>query len=218
MKRRLPFLIAIVCCIEILIYLWSVWTSTFEWGNFFAIQSEFVFDKCARLSGRISSILILITLSMVGYYGLRKIYADDDKRNSLLILITLFSCNHLIHLLFVILRFRSHGQSINLNLYEPIHIGGTVHGVITFASIIIIPLILWSYKHLNKLLYFLIILHLLNISTFIVKTFLSKIKLPDNPAYHNQLGVVVITAACFFVLYRVYIENKRNSTEVRPKN
>jgi len=207
-RKRIPLLIAFICCIEILIYLWAVWTSTLDANNFFAIQSEFVFDKCARIAGRISSALILITLLMVGYNGLRKIYADDTKRDLFLISITLFTVNHLIHLLFVILRFRSHGESISLN--EPLHIGGTIHGFTTFVFIIITPFILWSYKYLNKLLYSVIIFHLLNISCFIIKTFLGKIKLPDHPAYHNQFGIVVLTAACFYILYRVYIENKRN--------
>ncbi|MFI5218684.1 MAG: hypothetical protein ACHQNT_04275 [Bacteroidia bacterium] len=147
---------------------------------------------------------------MVGYYGLKKIYDDEKKKESFLILITLFTFNHLIHLLFVILRFRSHGESINLD--GPIDIGGTMHGFITFISIIIIPFILWNYKYLNKLLYFVIILHLLNISCFIIKTFLGKVKPPDHPAYHNQFGIVVITAACIYILYRVYLENKRNAS------
>jgi hypothetical protein len=147
---------------------------------------------------------------MVGYNGLRKIYADDNKRDSFLILMTLFTLNHLIHLLFVILRFRSHGEAITLS--GPINIGGTVHGFITFSFIVIIPFILWNYKYLNKLLYSVIILHLLNISCFMVKTFLSKVNPPDHPAYHNQFGIVVLTAACLYILYRVYIENKRNST------
>jgi membrane-associated HD superfamily phosphohydrolase len=210
-KKRIIFLIALICCIELAIYLWAVWTSTFNENNFFAIESEFVFDKCARLAGRISSALILITLLMVGYYGLRKIYSDEKKKESFLILITLFTCNHLIHLLFVILRFRRHGELISLE--GPINIGGTMHGFITFSFIIIIPFILWNYKHLNKLLYFVIILHLLNISSFIIKTFLGKVKPPDHPAYHNQFGIAIISVVCIYILYRVYLENKRNAPE-----
>ena len=205
-KNRIPLLIAIICCIEILIYLWAVWTTSFDKSNFFAIEPAFVFDKCARLAGRISSFLILTTLLMVGYYGLKKIYEDEKKRDSFLILMTLFTVNHLIHLLFVFLRFRSHGESITLG--GPIHVGGTLHGFITFIFIIIIPFILWKYKHLNRLLYFGIILHLFNVSCFINKTFLGKVKPPDHPAYHNQFGIVLITAACLYVLYSVFRENK----------
>jgi hypothetical protein len=138
---------------------------------------------------------------MVGYYGLKKIYTDDKSRNSFLILMTLFTLNHFIHLLFVMLRFRSHGKSIAVD--EPIQIGGTVHGFITFSFILIIPFILWNYKYLNKILYYAIILHLFNIGCFIVKTFLGKIKPPDHPAYHNQFGVFVITAACVYILYTI---------------
>jgi hypothetical protein len=208
-KKRMPLLIALICCIEISIYLWAVWTSTLDKSNFLGIEPEFIFDKCARLAGRVSSLLILITLLMVGYNGLKRIYSDERKKESFLILITLFTCNHLIHLVFVILRFRSHGESISLN--GPVNIGGTLHGVITFASIIIIPFILWNYKYLTNLLYFIIILYLLNISSFIVKTFLGKVKPPDHPAYHNQLGIALITAACIYILYRVYQEKKQNA-------
>ncbi len=123
----------------------------------------------------------------------------------------MFTCNHLIHLLFVILRFRSHGESLTLN--GPIEIGGTIHGIITFTSIVIIPVILWKYKNLSKRLYFVIILYLLNISSFIVKTFWGKVKPPEHPAYHNQLGIVLISAACIYILFRVYLENKRNAAE-----
>jgi hypothetical protein len=208
-KQKLPLLIVCICCIEILIYLWAVWTSTFDESNFFAIQSEFIFDKCARIAARISSVLILVILLLVGYYGLKSIYEEEKKKESFLVLITLFSFNHLIHLFFVILRFSSHGELINLA--GPIDMGGTIHGFVTFISIILIPFILWNYKNLNKLLYFVIILHLLNISGFIIKTFLSKVKLPDHPAYHNQAGIVVITAACIYILYRVCLENKGNA-------
>jgi hypothetical protein len=199
--KRIPLFLLIICGLQLLIYLWAAWTTTFEHSNFFAIEPEFIFDKCARIAGRISSVLILFTLLMVGYYGLKKIYSDEKKRTSFLILLTLFTFNHLIHLLFVLLRFRTHAA--------PLSIQENLHGFITFIFIIIVPVILWTNQHLNKFLYFGIIVHLLNISYFINKTFVGKVK-PDHPAYHNQFGVVVITAACMFILYRVYLENKRN--------
>lgn len=208
-KKRLPQTLAIICCIEIFIYTWSRWTSTFPAGNFFAIKPEFIFDKCARIAGRISSVLILLNLWMVGYFGLRKIYSDEKKKESFLILLTLFTCNHLIHLLFVILRFRSHGESISI--HGPVEIGGIIHGIITFASIIVVPIVLWKFQSLNKLLYTVIIVHLLNISAFIIKTFWGKVKPPEHPAYHNQFGIVVIAAACLYVLYKAYLENRKGA-------
>lgn len=207
-KNRLPLLVALICCTEILIYLWAVWTSTFDGDNFFAIQPEFIFDKCARNAGRVSSAIFLIALLMVGYVGLRKIYADEKKRESFLVLMTLFSVNHLIHLMYVIIRFRSHGKTIPLT--GPLEIAGPAHGIITFAGIVLIPLVLWRYKQLSNVLYFVIIAYLLNNSSFIVKTFMSKVKPPDAPAYHNQFGMVVFTLVCFYILYRVYLENRRN--------
>lgn len=207
-RKRLPLFIALIFGLEISIFLWSFWTSKFNEGNYFAINSEFIFDKCARLAGRISSVLILTTLLMAGYYGVKMIFDNEKKRDSFLILLTLFTFNHLIHLFFVILRFQIHGESITL--FEPISIGGTLHGFITFSFIILFPFILWKINYLNKFFYWAIILHLLNISCFIVKTFLSKINYPNHPAYQNQFGVFLIIAACLYLLYRVYSENKEN--------
>jgi membrane-associated HD superfamily phosphohydrolase len=208
-KEKLPPLVAAICVVELLIYCWSVWTSTFDRSNFFGIEPAFIFDKCARIAGRISSVIFLVNLLMVGYYGLKKIYGDEKLKDSFLILLTLFSINHLIHLLFVLLRFNSHNESILFG--GPISIGGAVHGVLTFALIIIVPILLWKFKQLNNYLYLITIVHLLNSSSFIIKTFLGKIKPPVDPAYHNQLGVVVLTAACLFILFRVYVENRRNT-------
>ena len=207
-KKRIPILIASIFCIELLIYLWSVWTASLDRSNFFSIEPEFIFNKCARNSGRISAALILISLLMVGYYGLKEIFRDDKKKDAFRVLITLFGFNHLIHFLFLFLTLKSNG--VSLNFEEPIHVGGTIHGFITFIFIIIIPIILWTYKNLNQLIYFSIILHLFNVSCYIIKTFWGKIKL-DHPAYHNQFGIIVITAVCLYVLYRVFLENKRNA-------
>lgn len=128
---------------------------------------------------------------------------------------TLFTINHLIHLLFVILRFRSHGESISID--GPVSIGGTVHGIITFLMIVAIPFLLWKYQHLSKPLYFVIIVHLFNASSFIVKTFLGKVAPPSYPAYHNQFGIFIFTAACVYIAYRVYAENK-GKMELHPSD
>lgn len=190
-KKRIPLLVVCICCLEALIYLWAVWTT----------DPEFIFAKCARNAGRASSAIILIVLIMVGYYGLKKIYQDDTKKESFRILITLFAVNHLIHLFYVFMNFKS--QAIILSISE------NLHGFITFICILILPVILWASNKLSRVLYVAIILHLFNVSYFINKTFLGKVK-PGHPAYHNQFGIVVITAACLYILYRVFRENKRS--------
>ncbi|MFZ4796876.1 MAG: hypothetical protein ACOYMA_05240 [Bacteroidia bacterium] len=201
-KKRMPLLIAIICGLEVLIYLWSAWTSTFQSSNYFAIGPETIFDKCARLSGRISSVIMLISMLFVGYNGLKQIYRNEKKLDTFRVFITLFTFNHLIHFLFVFLRFKNNHATIN--------IGENLQGFITFICIVTIPFILWTFKQLNWVLYLAIILHLFNVSYFMNKTFLSKIS-PEHPAYHNQFGIVVLTAACIFVLYSVYSDYKRNA-------
>jgi hypothetical protein len=200
-KKKLPLLVASIICLEIAIYLWAVWTSTLDKSNFFAIEPEFIFDKCARNSGRVSSTLNLIILLMIGYFGLKQIYHDGKKRDKFRILITLFAVNHLVHFFFVFQTFKHHTMA--LDIFE------NKHGFITFICIQLIPIILWTFKKLTTVLYISIILHLFNVSYFIMETFYNKIK-PDKPAYHNQFGIAVTTAACIYILYRVFREYKSN--------
>ena len=191
-KRKLPLLIAFIGCVEIAIYLWAVWTT----------ETEFVFDKCARNSGRVSSFINLAILLLIGFYGLKKIYLDEKTRDAFWILITLFAINHLVHFFFVFQNFRHHTMELSLteNLY----------GFITFIFILIVPIILWTNNNLNKVLYAGVTLHLFNVSYFIMKTFHSKVT-PEKPAYHNQLGIVVTTLALIYILYRIFREAKHTS-------
>ena len=115
-----------------------------------------------------------------------------------MILTILFLVNHLMHFIFLYLNFKILSKQL---IAEP-----NIHGFITFSLIIIAPVILWACKNLNRLLYFAIILHLYNVSYFMNETFLSKVK-PEDPAYHDQFGIVAITAACLYILYRVFREN-----------
>ena len=210
-KNKFLLLILIIICLEVLIYLWSVWTSTFDVNNFFAIRPEFIYDKCSRLAGRVSAGLVLLSLLMVGYYGLINIFQDNKKREVFVILVILFQINHLIHLLFVLMRFNFIEETITIR--GPLILGGPLHGFLTSASIVAMPIVLLTYKGFNKIIYFGIILFLFNVSFFIIKTFLGKIKLPNNPAYHNQLGILLIAVSCMYVMYRVYLENKPKKFE-----
>ena len=201
-KNKLPLLIALIICLEILIYLWAFWTSTLDKSNFFAIESEFIFDKCARNSGRIASALNLIILLMIGYFGLKQIYLDEKKKDEFRILMTVFAVNHLVHFFFVFQTFKHHTMTLSIS--------GNKHGFITFIYILLMPIIIWAFKNLNKVLYICIIFHLFNVSYFIMETFYNKIK-PGKPAYHNQFGIAVTTAACIYILYRIFCEYKSNS-------
>lgn len=202
-KNKLPLLIALILCLESLIYLWSYWTSTLDTSNFFAIESEFIFDKCARNSGRVASAINLIILLMIGYFGIKHIYHDYNKKDKFRVLITLFAVNHLVHFFFVFQTFKHHTMTLNIS--------ENMHGFITFICIHLIPIILWTFKNLSKVLYISIILHLFNASYFIMETFYNKIT-PDKPAYHNQFGIAVTSSVCIYILYRVFREFKLNPT------
>nr|WP_294860384.1 hypothetical protein [uncultured Fluviicola sp.] len=184
-------LIILIICLEGIIFGWAIWTT----------ETGFVFDKCARNSGRVSSLINLVIICMVGYHGLKKIYSDEQKKDAFRVLMTGFTINHLIHFFYVFQNFKSHDLILGIS--------ENLHGFITFIFIVIVPVILWSVKRLTKLLYIFIPLHLMNVSYFIMETFYSKVK-PESPAYHNQLGILVTSVALLYMLYRYVRENRRN--------
>lgn len=188
-KNRIPLFILSIFCLEVLIYFWAVWTT----------EVDFVFAKCARNSGRASAGINLIILLMIGYYGLKEIYLDDKKKNTLWILVTLYACNHFIHLFYVLQNFKSYTMEL--------HISDNKHGFVTFIFILIIPIILWTFKNLSKVLYVGLTLHLFNVSYFIMETLYHKIT-PEKPSYHSQFGIAVTSIALFHILYRIFRENK----------
>lgn len=193
-KKRIPLYIILILFIEFLIYIWAIWTT----------EAEYVFDKCARNSGRASSAIILLILIMIGYYGLKKIFNERKRRETFLVLMILFSINHLIHFFFVSTNFQSH--SMELKISE------NFHGFITFITIIIAPIILLGFKKLNLFLYAGIILYLFNTSYFIMETFHSKITV-EHPAYHNQFGILIISLSLVYILYRIIREFYHSSTK-----
>ncbi len=187
-KSRIPLLIALICCLEAVVYLLATYTTE---------ESNLIFEKCTRNSGRISAGLNLIILLMVGYNGLKTIYKDDKKRDSFRILITLFAVNHLIHFFFLYQNFQTKPLVFEFSDH--------VHGFLTFIFILLLPIILWTFRNLNWLLYFGIIFHLINSSYFIMETFYIRIK-PDRPSYFHQVGIFIIIIALLYIVYRVIRE------------
>jgi hypothetical protein len=193
-KKKLPLSIGIILLVELCVYLWAIFTT----------DPEFVFDKCARNSGRTSSSLILIILIGIGQYGLVKVYMDSAKKEIFQALIVLFSINHFIHLFFVFVNFNHHSMDLTIS--------DNLHGFITFSMLLGVPIIVWYQKRLNKIFYLIILLHLLNVTYFIIKTFESKIT-PERPAYHNLFGIKLLCLAWVYILYRIIIEARQSLTK-----
>lgn len=187
-KVKLLILISLIVIMNLLIYFWA----------YFTIQpSETIFSECARNSGRTSAAINLILLLMLGYYGLKTIYRDKFKMKAYQILIILFTVNHLIHLLFVFQNFKL--QEMELNVSE------NIHGFLTFICLILIPIIIFSYKNLSKVLYSLTLIHFFNITYFISISFYARYK-PEDDAYLHRIGILVMITAMLYILYRVIIE------------
>ena len=188
-KYSLPLLIGFIILLNALIYLRAV--STIE-------DSDLIFGECARNSGRTSAALNLALLFMLGYFGLRTIFNEEIKKKVFRILISLFAVNHLIHFFFVSQYFKD--QFLELDISH------NLHGFITFICVLILPVILWSTKKLNKLLYFVTLIHFFNVTYFISITFYSRVK-PEDQAYLHQFGILIMIGLLFFILYRVIREN-----------
>lgn len=189
-KYRLPLLLLSVIVLNVLIYLWAVWT---------AENNVMIFEKSARNSGRPSAAINLILILGLGYYGLKNIYKDKKMKELFQILISLYAVNHLIHFFFVYQNFENKPMKLIPK--------DNIHGIITFVGILLLPFILAQYKNLNKLLYYFIIIHLINTTWFMIRTFHSKIK-PDIPVYLHQIGIWIMVVAIFFILYKVYTDRK----------
>ncbi len=194
---KLPIFIAVNLGMEAGIYYWSAWTATLEESNLFFIEPSYVFDKCARISGRVSAVLNVMILFMIAWFGLKEIYAGKMYLDMFQILITLFAVNHLIHFFYLYQNFKQHAL-----LLKPAE---NKHGIFTTVCILLVPVILWSCKHVNGVLYSCLLLHLFNVSYIIIDIFNNKIK-QGNKAYHNKLGILVTSVACLCVLYRIFSE------------
>lgn len=186
-KQRLSLLIALIFCLNVLIYYRAIVTE----------PTDLIFAECARNSGRTSATLNLILLFMLGHLGLKNIYREYFKKNVFQILITLFAVNHLIHFFFVWQNFESQVMVLDVSHH--------LHGLITFVCLLILPIILFSFRSLNKFLYIAILLHFFNVTYFISDTFYSRYK-PVDPAYLHRLGILIMIGSLIYILYRVYAE------------
>jgi hypothetical protein len=195
---KLPFLIATIFTLEVVIYLWSAFTATLKEGNYFAINRTLVFAKCARNSGRISAALNLIILILIGYFGLNQIYSEKAKFDLFLNLIIIFTINHLIHFFYLTRNFKRKSKVIKLSEEK--------HGIFTFVCITLFPIFIWYFRNLNMVLYTCIILHLFNVSYAFIDVLYNKIRWKSKISYHNKIGIIAISLACISVLYRVYLE------------
>jgi hypothetical protein len=84
-------------------------------------------------------------------------------------------------------------------------VSNNLHGLITFICLVLLPIVLFSFKHLNKVLYIIIVVHFFNVTYLIADSFYSRYK-PVDPAYLHRLGVLVMIGALLYIIYRVFAE------------
>ncbi len=179
--------------------MWATWTLE---------DHDFLYGKAARNSGRASAGINLLMLIGIAYYGLKSIYKNQKKRDALRVIITLLAINHLIHFFFVYQNFKS--RFVEFNPVEHLH------GMITFICILLVPLLLWKIKKLNALIYFGIILHLFNVTYFMMKTSYSKIT-PERPGFVHQIRIGIMLLVLLYVLLSMFRERRENCLLIRPK-
>lgn len=164
-----------------------------------------IFAECARNSGRTSAAINLLTLLMIGYFGLKTIYNDARLKSILLWLVTLFAVNHLIHFFFV-------AQNFEMN-HMDLTAAENLHGVILYICLVALPFLTYFVKKLNIWMYLFTILHLFNATYMIGITFYGRYKPGIDEAYLHRIGVAVMLGAIALVIYRVFSE--RNKPWVR---
>jgi len=134
---------------------------------------------------------------MVVCFGLKQIYLEKTKLDTFLILITLFTVNHLAHFFYLRQNFKQRSKVLKISENK--------HGFITSVSVMLFPAILLFYENLTMLLYSYIILHLFNVSYIIIDIFNNKVK-QGKKAYHNKFGIIVTSVACMYVVYRIFLD------------
>ncbi len=196
MKIKYPYLLTffMVILLEFVVFLWA---------NISVEYSDYVFEKCARNSGKASALINIILLSQLVHYGLKGLFQKRERKVQFDLLVFAFALNHLIHFSFILGNFNSK----HLELIPAEH----VHGVLSFGLILFAPVILGLSKILSGRIYFLILLYIVNSSLFIIKTFVSLIS-PERYAYFHQFAILVIINLLIGLIYRVYTENRINST------
>ena len=190
-ELKLPYFIAALVLLNILIYVRALWTIE---------PSHIIFVECVRNSGRTSAGLNLLILLVVGHWGLKAIYQDRFKKKVFLLLFILFAVNHIIHLFFIFEHYLSQDRAM-------MGITNNTRALITFITVILAPLILLWFRNLSKTLYVTIIAHLFNVTYLMCFLFYARYK-PYDPAYIHRIGVLIMVVSLVYILYRVFAERK----------
>ena len=188
----------LILALELIIYVWAVWTASLKNDNYFAISNKQIFEKCARNSGRVSAILNVIILVYVGYWGLEPIYRSRIQFDTFLTIVNILTINHLIHFFYISRNFKR--QSLKIKFKQE------KRGIFTYICITAFPLFVWYFTELNIEVYLFIVLHLYNASYVFAMALYSKITVNAKITIHNKLGMIVTTAAWIFMMYRICIE------------
>ncbi len=194
---KMLYFIAVIICLEVLIYLWSAWTASLKKDNYFAISHQLIFEKCARNSGRVSAILNLVIVLMIGIFGLKRIYFEKVNFDIFFNLVTILAINHLIHFFYISQNFKRKSLKIKLAQEK--------RGIFTYICITLFPIFIWYFKNLNTVLYACIILHLLNVSYVFLLALKTKIRYKSKITIHNRFGIIATIVAWIFVVYRVFV-------------
>ena len=191
------YFIALIA-LELIILIWAAWTASLKESNYLAIPQHKIFEKCARNSGRVSAMLNVLILMMIGHFGLQKIYSTQEHFLSFFDLVSLFTLNHLIHFGYISRNFKR--QSMKIKFQEE------KRGIFTYICITIFPIFLWYFRNLNIWTYIIILMHLLNVSHVFVMALNTKIRVKSKITIHNKLGMFTTVVSWIYVVYSVVMD------------
>lgn len=180
-----------------LVFLLLVWEAVVVSLNLFAGSDLLpAFQYAARLSARTSYILIIVLSLWVALTGLNRIFKSPYCRQLLLQLLVLFSINHVIHLVYVLI---NHYMS-NQVLFR----AENIPGALIYVLIIVLPLVLACHKETGTRIKLYLYINLNVILIAFGLTYLSRLLYPQNHLSPGWLYLTFLIVNSIVIIPGVY--------------
>jgi hypothetical protein len=198
MKNKLMLFSGVVMVLEIAIFFWVDYISTADY---------LVYQLAARYSGRLSFMIFAGMMLFTGIVGLKQIFKTERLKSFFIILLSLFSVNHVLHFYFLAM---SHLEQNETLLIPKNIIGGTA-----YILLILSPFYLFKREMTTKIYWSVqSFLFLLTVIFFVSYLRRFMIEFPQ-PTHIGVLYSIITTIGLLVFLngYKVFKE----STESRSK-
>lgn len=125
------------------------------------------YQLAARYSARISFVTVLVILSAIAVFGLRKLYAHESWRRLLVYLFVIFAVNHALHFAFIVMNYKINERQLLVSQ--------NIFGAVGYLLLLTAPFYLWNKKALTRRLQLTIHVFLSLIITIFLVTYLGRL-------------------------------------------